>query len=291
MADWDGISEFANVVELKSFTKAAHKMGLSVAQVSRKVSSLESRLNVKLLHRTTRQISVTEEGLLFFEQCRNMIENLREAERLVVNSQQKPQGKIKISAPVTYGEQAIIPLVNSFMATYDDIQVSVYLTNRHVDLIEEGFDLAIRLGKLNNDRLIAKSLGKRSRYTCASPEYLAVHGMPNHVKDLARYRCIVGTRDYWTFRDAGEDISYRVQPHFKCNSGGGLVDAAIKGLGIIQLPDHYVKPYIDTGKLTTVLDKFAGGDEGIWLLYPESRRVSSKVRALIDYLLMQNNLK
>ena len=146
MVKWEGISEFVHVAETESFTQASKKMFISTAQVSRQISALEKRLNIKLFYRTTRKVSLTEEGLIFYQHCRGVLDSLDEAERAITNLQIMPQGKIKLTAPVTFGEQKILPLVNNFMNKYQDIEVSAYLSNKQFDLVEEGYDLAIRLG-------------------------------------------------------------------------------------------------------------------------------------------------
>ena len=169
---WDGISEFVHVAENESFTRASKIMAISTAQVSRQISALEQRLNTKLFYRTTRKVSLTEEGRVFYQHCRSVLDGLDAAERAVTNLQSKPQGKIKLTAPVTYGEKQILPLVNNFISQYQDVEVSAYLSNRQVDLFDEGYDLAIRLGKLSDSSMMAKILGKRTNYICASPHYL-----------------------------------------------------------------------------------------------------------------------
>jgi len=144
---WEGVSEFVAVAENESFTAASKKMAISTAQVSRQISALEKRLNIKLFYRTTRKVSLTEEGRVFYQHCRAVLDGLDAAERAITNLQSRPQGRVKLTAPVTYGEQQILPLVNDFMLQYGDVEVSAYLSNQRVDLVEEGYDLAIRLGK------------------------------------------------------------------------------------------------------------------------------------------------
>ena len=153
---WEGVNEFVYVAEYESFTKAAKRLGISTAQVSRQVSALEARLNTKLLYRTTRRVSLTEEGRVFYERCRVVLDELNAAEQAVSNLQSKPQGKIKLTAPVTYGEQQLLPLVNDFMLQYRDIEVTAFLSNQTIDLIEGSYDLAIRIGHLHDSTLMAK---------------------------------------------------------------------------------------------------------------------------------------
>ena len=284
MMKWEGISEFVYVAETESFTHASKKMLISTAQVSRKVSALEKRLNIKLFYRTTRKVSLTEEGRIFYQHCRGVLDGLDEAERAITNLQINPQGKIKLTAPVTFGEQKILPLVNDFMKKYHDVEVSAYLSNQQFDLVEEGYDLAIRLGKLGDSTMMAKKLGKRINYLCASPAYLNQYGVPHVLSELKQHSCLLGTLDYWHFTDSGRDKPLRVSGRLRYNSGVSLVDAALKGLGIVQLPDYYVQQYLQNGELVSLLDDYREPDGGIWALYPQNRHLSPKIRLLVDYL-------
>lgn len=184
-------------------------MAISTAQVSRQISALEKRLNIKLFYRTTRKVSLTEEGRVFYQHCRSVLDGLDAAERAITNLQSKPQGKIKLTASVTYGEQHILPLVNDFMQLYSDIEVSAYLSNRKIDLVEDGYDLAIRLGKLSDSSMMAKKLGKRTNYVCASPVYLEKQGIPHSISELNKHSCLLGTLDYWHFTELNKEKSIR----------------------------------------------------------------------------------
>lgn len=282
---WNGISEFVYVAETESFTQAAKKIGFSTAQVSRQISALEKRLDTKLFYRTTRKVSLTQEGRLFYQHCRSILDGLDEAERAISNLQSKPHGKIKLTAPVTFGEQKIMPLVNNFTKKYTDVEVYANLSNQKVDLIEEGYDLAIRLGKLPDSTMMAKKLGQRTNYLCASPAYIREYGVPHSLSELNKHSCLLGTLDSWHFRDNEKEIKIRVKGRLRYNSGYSLVDAALKGLGIVQLPDYYVHHYLQRGQLVTLLDNFRGLDEGIWALYPHNRHLSPKIKLLVEYIL------
>lgn len=282
---WEGISEFVNVAETESFTQASKKLAISTAQVSRQVNALEQRLNIKLFYRTTRKVSLTEEGRVFYQHCRGVLDGLDAAERAITNLQSKPQGKIKLTAPVTYGEQHILPLINDFMKQYSDIEITAYLSNQQLDLVDESFDLAIRLGKLSDSSMMAIKLTERTNYVCASPAYLERYGIPHSLSELNKHSCLLGTRDYWHFSVAGKEKNIRVTGNLRCNSGFGLVDAALKGLGIIQLPDYYIKEHLINGSLITLLDTYKAPDEGIWAIYPQNRHLSPKIRLLVEYLL------
>jgi DNA-binding transcriptional LysR family regulator len=285
--NWQGISEFVYVAEAESFTLAANKLAISTAQVSRQVTALEQRLNVKLLYRTTRKVSLTQEGSVFYQHCRAVLDGLEQAETAITSLQATPQGKIKLTASVTYGEQQILPLVNNFVSKHPDIEIIAQLSNQKIDLVDEGYDLAIRLGKLNDSTLMAKKLAKRTNFVCAAPSYLEKHGTPHTLSELNQHNCLLGTRDYWRFNEGKKDKNIRVSGSVRVNSGYGLVDAALKGLGIVQLPDYYVNEYIKQGRLITLLDHYREPDEGIWAVYPHNRQLSAKIRLLVDYLVEQ----
>jgi len=285
---WDGISEFVYVAEHESFTRAAKELGISTAQVSRQISALEKRLNIKLLYRTTRKVSLTEEGRVFYQHCRSVLDGLDAAEQAVSNLQSKPQGRIKLTAPVTYGEQQLLPLVNDFMVQYSDIEVTAFLSNQKIDLIDGGYDLAIRIGKLSDSTMMAKKLSRRTNFVCAAPAYLEKYGTPRSLSDLNQHNCLLGTRDYWHFiengKNADKEKNLRVSGTVQYNSGHSLVDAALKGLGIVQLPDYYVQQYLASGELVSLLDDYREPEESIWAIYPHNRHLSPKIRLLVDYL-------
>lgn len=284
---WEGITEFVYVAEYESFTQAAKRIGISTAQVSRQVSALEKRLRIQLFYRTTRRVTLTEEGRVFYQHCRSVLDGLDAAKRAITNLQTKPQGKIKMTAPVAFGEKQILPLVSNFALQYNDVEVDAYLTNRQVDLVDEGYDLAIRIGRLSDSTMMAKKLSKRTNYVCASPKYLDTHGIPHSISELNKHSCLLGTPDHWYFSKLGKEVSVRITGRLRYNNGYSLVDAALKGLGIVNLPDYYVEPYLASGELISVLDHNRAPDERIWAIYPHNRHLSPKIRLLVDYLAEQ----
>lgn len=284
MRDWQGVSEFVAVAEQQSFTAAAQKLGLSVAQVSRNVSDLEKRLAVKLLYRSTRRVSLTEEGSLYLQHCRHLVQSLDEANRTMSNLKAVPQGTLKITAPVYFGETRIAPVLHDFLSEYPDIELDLQLTNDKLDLIQGSFDLAIRLGQLHDSSLIARRLGKRTHYLVASPTYLDRWGTPDDISALSQHQCLTGTLEHWRFMQAGKSIQFRPRGRIRCNSGLALMDAALKGLGLAQLPDYYVAERINKGQLIAVMDNYREPDDGIWALYPQNRHLSAKVRRVVDFL-------
>ncbi|PSU71275.1 LysR family transcriptional regulator [Photobacterium phosphoreum] len=284
---WEGVTEFVAVAETESFTAASKRLGISTAQVSRQVSALENRLNTKLFYRTTRKVSLTEEGNVYYQHCRQVLDGLEDAERAISNLRGKPQGLIKLTAPVTYGEKYIMPLVNDFMLQYPEVEVTIDLTNRQVDLVEGSFDLAIRLGRLTSSSMMAKRLTSRTMYVCASPAYLQKFGIPHSLSELRQHNCLIGNHDHWRFQESGKEKSIRVSGTLNCNSGYGLRDAVIKGIGLAQLPDYYIDNDLESGDIVPILTNYQEPDEGIWALYPHNRHLSPKVRMLVDYLAEQ----
>lgn len=284
MANWEGINEFVAVAETQNFTTAAKRLGLSTAQVSRQVAKLENRLGTKLLNRTTRVVAMTDTGDTFYRHCKPILEELQAAEMVVTDLQAKPTGKLKMTAPVTYGERIIAPLINDISMQHPELQIELNLTNQLVDLIHDGYDLAIRLGELEDSSFIARRLSSRAWHLAASPSYLKKYGTPHSLSELPKHQCILGTSENWKFMRNGRTEIVRIRPRLRCNSGVALIDAALKNLGIIQLPDYYIKPYLESGELIELLPNQQVADEGIWALYPPTRHLSPKIRLVIDSL-------
>lgn len=284
MKHWTGISEFVAVAEQQSFTKAANQLGISVAQVSRNIAELEASLAIKLLYRSTRSVSLTEEGTLYLQHCRHLVSSLEEANRTLANLKATPRGLIKLTAPVFYGETRLAPLLHEFLQQYPETELDLQLSNNKLDLVQGGFDLAIRLGTLESSSLIARKLASRTQYVVASPAYLAEHGTPVTINDLTRHHCLTGTVAQWRFVQHGKVIQFKPQGRIVCNSGVALLDAAEKGLGLVQLPDYYVSEKLRSGDLLAVLNDLRQPDDGIWAIYPQNRHLSAKVRVLVDFL-------
>lgn len=282
---WQGIDEFVAVVETGSFTAAASRLQLSTAQVSRQVQRLEQRLKVALLYRTTRRVSLTQPGELYYRHCKNLLEGLLQAEQAVTALNEQPQGLLRITAPGYYGEQRLAPLVNDFLLRYPKLKVEYLFTNRQLDLIEEGIDLAIRLGPIQSHAsLFTRRLATRRLKVCASPQYLTRAGEPQALAELEQHNCLLGTLGFWRFVSNHKSQSLKVSGSLRCSSGIALRDAALKGLGIVQLPDYYVADDLRAGRLVELLSEYQCEDEGIWAVYPQQYQLSVNVRRLIDFL-------
>ncbi len=289
MLQWQGVAEFVAVADTGSFTKAAVEIGVSVAQVSRQISSLEARLQSKLFYRSTRNVTITEAGQVYYNHCRQVLDGLSEAERALADFNQTPKGKLKITAPVTYGENSIAPLLSDFALEFPALEISLVLSNQVFDLVAESYDMAIRLGQLEDSSMMTTKLASRKYYVCASPDYLTMQGTPHTVLELEQHNCLKGTIEFWRFLEQGKLRHIRVNGSFHCNSGHALVDAALKGIGIVQLPHYYVEDYIQQGQLIPILESYGIPDDGIWAIYPSNRQLSPKIKLLLEYF--QANLE
>lgn len=288
MDRFQAIRAFVQVVESSSFVRAAERLGLSTTAVSRQVAELEGHLQTRLLQRTTRRISLTETGRTFHERCVQILAELGEAEREVGREAAEPRGTIRLTTSVNFGTHQVTPAIASFLARHAHVKFDVSLSDRIVDIIEEGFDLAIRIGGTGGQNLVARKLGEARLVPCASPDYIARHGAPAAPEDLARHNCLTyeyALRDAWTFRDAaGRERTVRVAGSLNSNNGDLLAAAAVQGVGIVLEPDFIVGSELKTGKLVPVLESFEAPASPIYAVYPSRRFLPAKVRAFVDFL-------
>ena len=284
MSGWEGLDEFVAVAECGQFTAAAERLGLSSSQISRQVARLEERLQTRLFYRSTRKVTLTEAGQTFLQHCQRLQDAREEALRAIGDLAGEPKGLLRMTCAVAYGERFIVPLVNQFMARHPQLRVEIELSNQPLDLLQGGFDLAIRLGRLQDSRLIASRLAPRVMHLCAAPAYLARYGQPHSLSELAGHNCLVGSSDQWSFQQDGRETSLRVQGHWRCTSGDAVLDAALRGFGLCQLPDYYVQPHLRNGTLTDLLPQQRPPHTAVWALYPQQRHLSPKVRLLVALL-------
>ncbi len=284
MNRWEGLDEFVAVAECGQFTAAAERLGLSSSQVSRQIARLEERLHARLFYRTTRKVALTEAGQTFLQHCQRLQDAREEALNAIGDLGSEPKGLLRMTCAVAYGERFIVPLVTGFMARHPRLSVEIELSNRTLDLVQDGFDIAIRLGRLQDSRMLATRLAPRRMYLCASPDYLQRYGRPHSLSELARHNCLIGSSDVWTFQLEGREASQRVNGNWRCNSGQAVLDAALAGLGLCQLPDYYVLEHLRSGSLVSLLDNHQPPNTAVWALYPQQRHLSPKVRQLIDAL-------
>jgi DNA-binding transcriptional LysR family regulator len=284
MNNWEGLDEFVAVAECGQFTAAAERLGLSSSQISRQVARLEERLQTRLFYRSTRKVSLTEAGQTFLQHCQRLQDGREEALRAIGDLAGEPKGLLRMTCAVAYGERFIAPLVNDFMALHPQLRLEIELTNRPLDLLQEGLDLAIRLGRLQDSRLVATRLAPRVMHLCAAPAYLQRYGRPHSLSELTRHNCLIGSSDQWQFQQEGREQTLRVQGNWRCNSGEAVLDAALRGFGLCQLPDYYVQPHLRSGALLALLEAQQPPNTAVWALYPQQRHLSPKVRQLVEHL-------
>lgn len=289
MDRFHAIAAFAKVVEAGSFARAAERLGVSVSSVSRQVSELEAHLGARLLNRTTRRLSLTEAGRVFHEHSVQLLADLEEAEASAGAGAVVPRGTLRISSGVTFGVRYVAPELAAFMARFPELRLDIELSDRVVDLVDEGFDCAVRIGAIGGQNLVGRRIGSTRLVCCASPAYLARHGEPRTPDDLARHACLLyryaPQRDTWTFSDRGGVAhKVRVSGPVYANNGGVLTALARDGIGIVNEPDFISGPDIRTGRLVPILRKFAPVPSGIHVVYPSRRHLSAKVRAFTEFL-------
>ena len=284
-----GLEVFVNVAEAEGFSAAANKMQVSKAHVSRQIQHLEKRLDAQLFVRTTRQVSLTEVGRAFYLRCRNILGNLNEAEQAIQELQEQPQGRLRLSVIGAFSEQYITPAAVEYMSRFPRMVVELDFNNRVVDLVAEGYDLAIRSGALRDSSLIAKRLVDRNLHIVASRDYLDRHSEPMTPAELQEHNCLIGSVNTWRFRQDNRNLDLRVDGNWKSNNGHALLQAASQGLGLTQLPFFYVGDELAAGRLTSVLADFRPTDTAMWAVYPNNRYLSAKVRLFLNVLQQRLN--
>ena len=284
MNRWDGIDEFVAVAETGNFSQAAKRLRVSSSQVSRQVAALEDRLHTPLFYRTTRSVTLTETGRTLLGQCQSLILGRDAALASVNAADEEPWGLLRMTCSVAYGEMFVVPVVNDFLERHPGLRVEIELTNATLDLVQGGYDLAVRLGRLSDSSLIATRLAPRVMYLCAAPGYLEQHGRPTQLVELAGHQCLIGTSDTWILDDGGHEWPFKPRGRWRCNSGYSVLQAALRGLGICQLPDYYVQGHLRAGRLVSLLEAHRPPHTAVWAVYPERRHLSAKVRRLITHL-------
>ena len=279
---------FNAVVDAGSFVKAADALNMSKAAVSRYVVDMETRLGVRLLHRTTRRLSLTDEGQVFYGRSKELLAELQEAEDEITSRSDAASGLLRINAPFTFGILHLAPLWGAFMAEHPKVRLDVTLADRLVDLVEEGYDVAIRIATLESSTLVSKKLATTRMVLCASPAYLAQHGTPLHPSELARHSVISysywSTKDEWRFEGPQGPVSVKTKPCMHTNSGDTCRAAALAHQGVILQPTFLVSKDLSDGGLVELMPQYRSIELGIYAVYPTRKHVSAKVRALIEFL-------
>jgi len=294
MQDLRTLAIFVKVAERLSFVRAAADLGITQSGVSNAISRLEDQIGTPLLARTTRKVSLTEHGAAFFERCRQALADIEEAELALKNAQLKPAGNLRIDMPVSFGRIKVVPLLGAFQARYPDIALRVTFNDRYVDLIEEGIDVSIRFGVLQDSSLIARRLGGAQLSVVGAPRYFAKHGTPKRPEDLSGHNCLAFTfretrlAREWRFArtgaQGGGEIALTPKGNISLSDGASVCDAARAGYGLAQLQDFFIDALIARGQLVPVLDKFKPPAQPIWLVYPQTRHLSPKVRVFVDFM-------
>lgn len=283
-----GLVAFVATVEAGSFAAAGRKLGLSASAVGKSVARLESRLSVKLLQRTTRSIALTGEGEMLHAQSSRILEELRDLEAAISRGRTTPRGRLKVSVPTVVGRRKIVPALPGFLEQYPDVELDIWLDDQKVDIIEEGYDLVLRLGDLESSGLSARNIGPHSFLTCGAPAYFAKHGVPRTPHELAMHQCIryrypsTGRLEEWAFK--GTNPSHKPGRGLPLNDGEALATAARAGLGVIQAPKYLVADDIAEGRLQVVLDEYTCNRGSLWLVWPYARAQVPRVRVFADFL-------
>ena len=276
---------FVRIAALNNISLAGKELGLSPAVSSAHINKLEQELGVRLIHRTTRRVALTAEGEAFLPHATDLLDNVETARAAVGSGTINPQGKLRVAAPASFGRLHLIPALDNFLQQYLDLTVDIHLSDSVMDMVEGGFDIAIRDAELHDSTLIARRLAPVSRILCASPGYLATFGEPNTPDDLAKHRCVnlIGL-ETWTFDSPAGSISVKTHNRVRTDNGEAARDAAVNGLGITLSSTWCCYQQIQQGTLVQVLKDYPiVSNTAIWAVYPSSRLLAPKVRAFIDY--------
>lgn len=289
MARLDSLIIFTTVVKANNFTNAAHHLGLTPSAVSKQISLLEDRLGVRLLNRTTRSVSPTEAGQLFFNRCSRLLEDLEEAEHMVKDLETSPRGTLKISATPTFGRAMLMKIFAKFLEQYPDVNFDLTLADKGMDLVREGIDLAIHLGSLQDSRLVARPVAKQRVVLTASQGYIDKHGRPEGLKDLVNHHILmVSGIDFaeprWIKRFIKEAGLTDKDRRFTVNDLDTLCEATLNDMGITALPIYMIREHLDSGRLVNLMPEITFPTRTIHVVYPENRYLSAKSRAFVDFM-------
>lgn len=283
----DEINAFIAVADARSFTHAARRLEVSSAQVSKLVARLENRLGARLLNRTTRDVSLTDIGRAYLDRARQVLEDFATLESSV-SEQSGPRGLLRLSAPVSFGAAELVPALLEFAAAYPDISLDVTSTDRMVNLVEEGFDVAVRIGLLSDSSLVARKLAAVRMVTCAAPDYLARTGSPTTIGDLTAHEAVIDTNladpTLWRFGVEGAPADVRVRGRLRFSGAPACVAAAVAGFGVTRVPAFAAAEALRAGRIKALLCDFEPEQIHVHAVYPHARHLAPKVRAFVDFL-------
>lgn len=284
----ESMSLLVAVVDAGSMSAAARRLDIPLATVSRKIAELEAYLNTRLLHRTTRQLSLTEAGESYVAGCRRILDDIAETERAATGEYAAPRGELIVTAPIVFGRLHIVPAVAAFLAHYPEIDVRLVLTDRVAHLMEEQIDVALRIGDLPDSSLMAVRVGSVRRVICASPAYLAAHGAPAEPADLANHPCIsfevLASRRAWVFEAGKGELTVPVHSRFAVNTAEAAIDAAVLGVGLIRVLSYQVETALREGALEVVLGGFEARPLPVSLVHKGQAPMPLKLRAFLDFV-------
>jgi len=285
MDSFEGIIEFVAVAESQGFSAAAKQLGVSTSHVSRQVSRLEERLGSALLARTTRLVSLTESGQLYYQQCKELVNGLQQANEQVSLEQLQLSGTLRVSAAGAFAEQFVAPVLMAFAKLHPELTIDMDFNSRMVNFVEDGIDFSIRYGQLQDSGLVARKLLDRPMMAAASPRYLNEHGSPTHPKELKQHSCLISNNEHWRFNDAGKELSYKVHGRWRSNNAHAVVTACEQSLGIAYMPKSSFLKSTEQGILTPVLQNYWSSGASSWIVYKNRRFLPLRARLAIDYLL------
>ncbi len=285
----DGITVFVRVVETQSFTEAARLLGHSQSFISKEITRLEARLRIRLFNRTTRSLNLTDEGRAYFERCRQIVIDAEDAESALGQLQESPRGILKISVPVTFGITHLCDALPHFLIKYPSIDLEVDYNERSIDVVAEGFDVAIQIGQIKDSNLISKKIMSSIGVYVASPDYLKARGTPTNPADLYQHDCINFTLSNvtkpWEFQESNGDVSViNVKTRVRCNSAELEASMAIAGIGITRMPIISCQRALEEGKLVRILKPYESTDLGIYALYPHRQFLPAKTKVFLEFL-------
>lgn len=288
MGKFTQMATFVEVVARGSLSAAARAEGIAPAMIGRRLDALEARLGVKLLQRTTRRLVLTDEGTAFLEDCQRILAEVNDAESAISEHSMRASGHLTVSAPAGFGRQHVAPLLPSFLAEHRDVTINLNLSDRVIDLVAEGVDVAIRIASLDDSNLVGVKLADNRRVVVASPAYLRRHGRPRLLADLARHNCLPisseGSQRGWTFVDDGKPVTLKVAGNMVCNDGAVLHAWALAGKGLAWRSMWEVGGQIASGELVTVLDEFAAPGNDVHAVFAQRRHLPLRIRAFVDFL-------
>ena len=288
MDHFQSLRVFVKVAERGGFAAAARELAMSPPAVTRAVSALEDRIGTRLLIRTTRSVRLTESGERFLHDCRRILVNLEEAEEAAVGSHAAPRGELRITAPVLFGHLFVTPILGDFLNRYSLVSCQTLYVDRIVNLMDEGLDVAIRIGNLPDSSLVAVRVGTVRRVMFAAPAYLEKHGLPQHPAELVDHRMIqaltVDTGLEWAFEENGKPSSIRLESRLRMNTNDAVTELVVRGWGISRLLSYQIAPHLADGRVQTVLGEFEPPSMPIHVVHQEGRMVSTKVRAFVDFM-------